>query len=41
MSDYQVFCRNILTNIKLTTRQLSANHLDDLLKKGIVGCEEF
>jgi len=34
-----VFCRNILTNRKLTTWQLSANHLDDLLMKGFVGCE--
>ena len=33
------FCRNILTNRKLTTWQLSANHLDDLLMKGFVGCE--
>lgn len=41
MSAYQVFCRNILTNIKLTTWQLSANHLDDLLKKGIVVIRNF
>ena len=41
LSDYLVFCRNILIDRQLVVWRLSGNCLDGLLMKGIVRCEEL